>query len=148
MEWFTIIDLEAFVDSTRVLVYELFGNESKRKDKNENIAKTNTDYKKLTKTEKEEINECLTYQESLLISKDFLKERIDKKLKQKKYIISEKRYLSFLESLNARLVSNMLSKMVKQDLLDSAFDEESNEFIFWLKEENNEKDKNTKTDQS
>ena len=148
MEWFTIIDLEAFVDSTRVLVYELFGNESKGKDKNENIAKTNTDYKKLTKIEKEEINECLTYQESLLISKDFLKERVNKKLNQKKYIISEKSYLSFLESLNARLVSNMLSKMVKQDLLDSAFDEESNDFIFWLKEENNEKDKNTKTDQS
>jgi hypothetical protein len=148
MEWFTIIDLEAFVDSTRVLVYELFGNESKGKDKNENIAKTNTDYKKLTKIEKEEINECLTYQESLLISKDFLKERVNKKLNQKKYIISEKSYLSFLESLNARLVSNMLSKMVKQDLLDSAFDEESNDFIFWLKEEKNEKDKNTKTDQS
>ena len=148
MEWFTIIDLEAFVDSTRVLVYELFGNESKGKDKNENIAKTNTDYKKLTKIEKEEINECLTYKESLLISKDFLKERVNKKLNQKKYIISEKSYLSFLESLNARLVSNMLSKMVKQDLLDSAFDEESNDFIFWLKEENNEKDKNTKTDQS
>ena len=41
MEWFTIIDLEAFVDSTRVLVYELFGNESKGKDKNENIALQN-----------------------------------------------------------------------------------------------------------
>jgi hypothetical protein len=148
MEWFTIIDLEAFVDSTRVLVYELFGNESRGKGKDENIAKTNTDYKKLTKIEQEEINECLTYQESLLISKDFLKERVNKKLKQKKYLISEKSYLSFLESLNARLVSNMLSKMVKQDLLDSAFDEESNDFIFWLKEENDEKDKNTQTDQS
>jgi|688.fasta_scaffold639868_2 hypothetical protein len=148
MEWFTIIDLEAFVDSTRVLVYELFGNESKGKNKDENIAKTNTDYKKLTKIEQEELNECLPYQESLLISKDFLKERVNKKLKQKKYLISEKSYLSFLESLNARLVSNMLSKMVKQDLLDSAFDEESNDFIFWLKEENNEKDKNTQTDQS
>lgn len=148
MEWFTIIDLEAFVDSTRVLVYELFGNESKGKGKDENIAKTNTDYKKLTKIEQEEINECLTYQESLLISKDFLKERVNKKLNQKKYLISEKSYLSFLESLNARLVSNMLSKMVKQDLLDSAFDEESNDFIFWLKEENDEKDKNTQADQS
>ena len=148
MEWFTIIDLEAFVDSTRVLVYELFGNESKGKDKDENIAKTNTDYKKLTKTEQEEINECLTYQEALLISKDFLKERVNKKLKQKKYLISEKSYLSFLESLNARLVSNMLSKMVKQDLLESAFDEESNDFIFWLKEENDEKDKNIQADQS
>lgn len=148
MEWFAITDLEAFVDSTRVLVYELFGNESKGKSKDENIAKTNTDYKKLTKIEQEEINECLTYQESLLISKDFLKERVNKRLKQKKYLISEKSYLSFLESLNARLVSNMLSKMVKQDLLDSAFDEESNDFIFWLKEEKDEKDKNTKTDQS
>jgi tRNA C32,U32 (ribose-2'-O)-methylase TrmJ len=144
MEWFAIVDLELFVDSTRVLVYELFGNQNK--EKNEDIAKTNTEYKKLTKIEQEEINECLTHQESLLISKDFITTKINKKLKKKKYAISEKSYLAFLESLNARLVSNMLSKMVKQDLLDSAFDEESNEFIFWLKEENDEKDKNTKTE--
>jgi tRNA C32,U32 (ribose-2'-O)-methylase TrmJ len=144
MEWFAIVDLELFVDSTRVLVYELFGNQNK--EKNEDIAKTNTEYKKLTKIEQEEINECLTHQESLLISKDFITTKINKKLKKKKHVISEKSYLAFLESLNARLVSNMLSKMVKQDLLDSAFDEESNDFIFWLKEENDEKDKNTKTE--
>lgn len=144
MEWFAIVDLELFVDSTRVLVYELFGNQNK--EKNEDITKTNTEYKKLTKIEQEEINECLTHQESLLISKDFIRTKIHKKLKKKKYLISEKSYLAFLESLNARLVSNMLSKMVKQDLLDSAFDEDSNEFIFWLKEENDEKDKNTKAD--
>jgi tRNA C32,U32 (ribose-2'-O)-methylase TrmJ len=145
MEWFAIVNLESFVDSTRVLVYELFGNQDK--EEKENVAKTNTDYEKLTNIEKKEINECLTHQESLLISKDFITEKESKKLKKKKYIISDKDYLSFLESLNARLVSNMLSKMVKQDLLDTAFDEESNDFVFWLKEEeNNEKDKNTKTD--
>jgi hypothetical protein len=142
MEWFAIVNLDSFVNSTRVLVYELFGDQDK--EKNENIAKTNTDYEKLTNIEKKEINECLTHQESLLISKDFITEKESKKLKKKKYIISDKNYLLFLESLNARLVSNMLSKMVKQELLDTAFDEESNDFVFWLKEDNNEKDKNTK----
>ena len=145
MEWFAIVDLDSFVNSTRVLVYELFGNQDK--EKNDSVAKTNTDYEKLTSIEKKEINECLTHQESLLISKEFITEKESKKLKKKRYIISDKDYLSFLESLNARLVSNMLSKMVKQDLLDTAFDEESNDFVFWLKEEeNNEKDKNTKAD--
>jgi tRNA C32,U32 (ribose-2'-O)-methylase TrmJ len=144
MEWFAIVNLDSFVNSTRVLVYELFGDQDK--EKNENIAKTNTDYEKLTNIEKKEINECLTHQESLLISKDFITEKESKKLKKKKYIISDKNYLLFLESLNARLVSNMLSKMVKQELLDTAFDEESNDFVFWLKEDNNEKDKNTKAD--
>jgi tRNA C32,U32 (ribose-2'-O)-methylase TrmJ len=147
MEWFAIVNLDSFVNSTRVLVYELFGNQDK--EKNDSVAKTNTDYEKLTSIEKKEINECLTHQESLLISKEFITEKESKKLKKKRYIISDKDYLSFLESLNARLVSNMLSKMVKQDLLDTAFDEESNDFVFWLKEEeeeNNEKDKNTKAD--
>jgi hypothetical protein len=39
------------------------------------------------------------------------------------------------------MISNILSKLVSEGLLDSAFDTEKNDFIFWVKENNGKEEK-------
>lgn len=121
--WYDITDLDLFIESTRVLVYSIFGQTN-----NDAI---NIDIKNLNESEKEEMNKCLSNEESMIIAKEFLV--IDKNTKT--YKISDKRYKKFIDALNARLVSNMLQKLSRDGLLESAFDEESNDFIFWVKED-------------
>lgn len=121
--WYDITDLNLFIESTRVLVYSIFGQT--------NDDAINVDIKNLNESEKEEMNKCLSNEESMVISKEFLV--MDKNTKT--YKISDKRYKKFIDALNARLVSNMLQKLSRDGLLESAFDEESNDFIFWVKED-------------
>lgn len=127
-QWYDIIDLELFVESTRVLVYSSFGNKD-----NSQEPKIILDIKDLSKEEAIELNSCLSQQESMSICKEFLKN------KSNSYRISDKKYYGFIEALNARMVSNMLNKLTQQGLLESAFDEESNDFIFWVKDEDEKK---------
>ena len=47
--------------------------------------------------------------------------------------ISDDDYHIFLEDLNRRLVSNLIGSLVNKGVLDSAFDDERNDFIFWVK---------------
>jgi hypothetical protein len=45
------------------------------------------------------------------------------------------------------MVSNILNTLVNKGVLDSAFDTDQNDFIFWVKEdENNKKDQKPETD--
>lgn len=125
-QWYDITDLDAFINSTRVLVFNNFGN-------NENY-ETNfnfiVDINELSKEEKTELNKYLPKEECLVIALDFLKTN---KLKNK-YKISDISFLKMIESFNTRLVSNMLTKMTSEGILDSAFDSDLNDFVFWVKE--------------
>ena len=128
--WYSINDIDLFVESSRVLVYSAFGqNQTELDDININIAS-------LDDEAKSELDRCLSQQECMIIIKDFLV--LSKNGKVSK--ISEKKYKAFIDSLNARLVSNMLHKLSHDGLLESAFDEESNDFIFWVKENENKKE--------
>ena len=117
-EKYLITDVPAFVEGSRVLVYSLFGTNTSMDDAVLAMAD-------LTKEEQIEIDSCLSQKESALIAKDFLSKRGNK------YMISEKGYAEYLESLTSRLTSNLLSNMVKKGHLETAFDTETNDFIFW-----------------
>jgi len=120
MEYF-INDLSRFIEASRVLVYSLFGSDSDTS----NIVLS---MKNLSKEQKQEINSCLTQKEAGIIAIEFLIKS------QEGYSISETSYNKFLDSLMSRLTSNLLAKMVSQGELETAFDDESGEFIFWTKE--------------
>jgi len=36
--------------------------------------------------------------------------------------------------MNGRLVSNMLTSLVSKGLIESAYDEQINDFVFWIKD--------------
>lgn len=123
-QWFDIQDLDEFVRATRTLVYTSFG--SKNDSVSEDILLDSLD-----DAERSEMDQCLSQQESLVIVEAFM--RLSKN--KKRYRISDRLYFAFIEALNARMVSNILNKLSRDGLLESAFDEKSNDFIFWVKED-------------
>lgn len=49
------------------------------------------------------------------------------------YKISEKNIIRCIEKLNSRMISNSLLNLVSSGVLESAFDSELNDFVFWEK---------------
>lgn len=129
MEWFQITDIDRFIEASRVLVYHNFGSVK------EDVDLMQTMIEDLVEEEQIEIEKVLNQEETMCIFKEFSQRR---KLKNKKteYRISEKNYFLFIEALNSRMVSNILNNMVNQGIIESAFDSESNDFVFWIKENN------------
>ena len=133
-ETYEIIDLPAFVESSRVLVYSSFGENKNPED--HFILKS-----KLSETEATELDNVLTQEECMAIAKNYVKLKRGKISKRKAYFIDSKHYMQMISSLNDRLVSNLLRNLVSEGLVETAFDSESNDFIFWVKEDENKDDK-------
>jgi len=134
---FIIKDMIGFIESTRALVFNSFGKTEKdiKDDINLNI----------DPIEKDEIDKVLSFDESEIICKEFLKKQINKKTKSIRYILTDDIFLSIVESLNDRMVSNVLNSLVNKGLVETAYDSESNDFVFWVKDKN-ENDQKPETD--
>jgi len=138
-EWFQVINLDKFIESTRVLIFNSFGkNNEKQQDELSFILED------LPKAEIEELNTVLTQEECMIMSKEFLKERRNNKTKQTTFLITNQKYLEMVESFNSRMISNMLNNLVNKGLLETAYDSESNDFVFWIKD--NDKNQNEKSE--
>jgi len=137
--WYAIYDLDEFIDNTRKLVFKFFGDK-----KDSLISDIDTDIDILLKEfsidEINELNDILSIDESTTIVKSIVRKQYSKTLKRVRYIIDDKNFMKILEELNSRMVSNILNKLVNKGVLDSAFDDEYNDFVFWLKEDNNDKE--------
>lgn len=135
-DWFIINDIDEFTDKTRAIVYNNFGSWS---DNGSDIDKVidNMDIK-----DRDELDKVLSHQESLSIIKQLIRKQTHKISKQSRYILNDDLFITILENLNSRLVSNILNNLVQKGLVESAFDNESNDFVFWVKhDKTDEKDK-------
>jgi hypothetical protein len=130
-EIFIIDDLPKFIESTRVLVFNSFSQTE------EGIDELSFLLSELDKEEVGELNETLTQHECEIISKDFIRKEINKKTKTIRFTISTKKYMAMIESFNSRMISNMLHNMVNKGLLETAYDVDCNDFIFWIKDSGN-----------
>lgn len=128
---FEITDIDKFVECSRVLVFDCMG-----KDQTSSLNDMKYTLLELSEEERNELNEVLSQEEAMSICKLFLRQYDDDK-----FIVSNKQYAKLIDSLNTRLVSNMLNNLVNRGLLETAFDHESNDFIFWVKENENKEDK-------
>lgn len=126
-EWFIVKDLEGFINTSRRLVFNSFG--SKENDESSDITST------LDEFDEKELDNVLSYDEALSIAKMFMKKQKHKLTAEVRYIIDEQLYMSIITAFNDRLVSNILNSLVNKGLIDTAFDEESNDFVFWIKDE-------------
>lgn len=131
-DWFIISDLEEFTDKARSIVYNNFGQWSNNPEKTVLIDDVSSE-------ELEEFNKILSHQESLLIVKQLVKKEKNRKTKKIRYILNDKIFSKIVDDLNSRMVSNILNNLVQKGLVESAFDEESNDFIFWAKDIKDEK---------
>ena len=116
-EWYYVEDMEKFLDHIRKISYEKF-TEVNQMIKDDLASKFN-----------EELDEILSRQESDNIVIPLLKKHKDS------YKISNETVIKIIEKLNSRMISNSLNKLVKLGIIDSAFDSDLNDFVFWVKEE-------------
>ena len=131
--WFFISNLEEFVDHSRSLVFKVFG------EVNEIAADPiTTSLYKMTKKETEEMDRTLTHDEATIIIKNRVKKQVNKKTNNIRYCLTDKILQSIIEDLNSRMVSNILNVLVSKGELESAFDTDKNDFIFWVKEEDDQ----------
>jgi hypothetical protein len=126
-ESYIIKDLEKFIESVRTLVFNNFG-------KGEDETSLEVMISNLKPKEKEELDEILSQEESISIVKSLLYS--SKNL----YTLDDKSLTRIIESLNDRMVSNILNSLVNRGLVETAFDTESNDFVFWVKENENNKE--------
>ena len=135
-EWFIIDDLEKFIESTRVLVFSAFGEENEKSA--DELALFLSDLKD---NEAKELEQTISQAECLSIAKNYLKKQYHKVSKKERYIISTDKYMEMMESINARMISNMLTHLASKGLIESAYDTEANDFIFWVKDDKEENQK-------
>ena len=127
-ETFIITNIEEFIDTTRALVFNSFG-------KNEDVESDFIDTLiNIDPEDLEELNDVLDYDECFAITFNMLKKQKNKKTHKIRYIVNNDDFYELIVALNSRMVSNILSKLTNKGLIESAFDEEQNDFIFWVKE--------------
>jgi hypothetical protein len=140
-EQYIIDDLEEFTLSARRLVFNGFGKGAvEDPDEFTDLMKEQT--QELT----EEMNEVLTQKESLIIVKNLAIKQKHKHKNISRFIIDEKIFSQIIEEMNGRLVSNLLASLASKGLVESAYDEKLDDFVFWVNEEKEEKNENLETD--
>jgi len=133
-QWFFINDFDDFVDHARSLVFKFFGVANEMADD-----PLSSSLAMLTKEELSEMDETLTHDESAIIIRNHAKKQINRKTKETRYCLTDEILQSIIEDLNSRMVSNILNTLVNKGVLDSAFDTDQNDFIFWVKDEDDSK---------
>ena len=129
MSWFVIPDLDQFTYKTRAIVFNNFGNWNKDSD-------DPVDISDIESKDQEEFDQLLSHSESLVIIKEHIKKERNKRNKEIRYLLSDKIFADIVSKLNERMVSNIMSGLVNKGLVESAFDEKINDFVFWVKDEN------------
>lgn len=133
-EWYIVYDINEFVDSARALVFKCFGN-TNGSGESDIFADLLSG---LSSDELTELNNTLSHEESASIVKQRVRKQVNKNTKQERYAINDVILMQIIEELNSRMVSNILNKLVNQGVLESAYDDESNDFIFWIKEDHDQ----------
>jgi len=134
--WLEVMNLEKLVKFSRKVIYYNFDETHSKLDdesfmeKIENIS---------NKKDDEEMERVLPYKEIEAIFGEFLHRKISKETKKKAWFLKEKDYNIILEQLSERMVSNIVRGLVNRGLVESAFDDEKNDFVFWVKGNDNKR---------
>lgn len=131
-DWYVIVDMESFISTARKIVFNTFG--STEEDSEFDNALTNS-FEEISKESEEELDKILSQEESTVIAKSLMKKQKNIKTNEYRYLVSDEAMISIIESLNERMVSNIINSLVNKGLVETAYDEESNDFVFWIKED-------------
>ena len=139
MQWYLIPDIEKFAQATRVMIYNIWGEDAEEISKSMDVMSSGLyDYENLEPEKQQELDRLISLAEAINIVKEYAK-TTDKD----EWKLTEKRYDQIVTSMNERLVSNMVMKLAKEGYLEIAFSEEENDFVFWVADQNkNDKRKN------
>ena len=132
-QWFVIPDLSEFTDKARAIVYNNFGVWEDKSDIDVIIDD-------VVENQKEDFDKVLSHQESLAIVKENIKKERNKITKEIRYVLNDQMFAEIVRKLNDRMVSNIINGLVQKGLVESAFDSEANDFVFWVKDNDENKD--------
>lgn len=129
-EWYIIKDIDSFTDKVRAMVYNNFGIWNKTKDESDDITGV------VSEEEKEEFDKVLSHNESLTIILSLAKKQKHKNTKKERFVINDEIFMTIIQSLNDRMLSNILAGLVNKGIIESSYDNKTNDFVFWIKDEN------------
>tara|TARA_Y100000004_G_scaffold159811_1_gene186913 strand:- start:629 stop:1054 length:426 start_codon:yes stop_codon:yes gene_type:complete len=124
-DWLEVSNSQKLIDFSRKLVYYNFDDETALMD-------DTTFLNKIDNIENDydpEMDVLLPFEECELIFTSFT--FMDNNL----LYITDDDYDTFLMQMNRRMISNIVQGLVKKGVLHTAFDNEKNDFIFWVKTE-------------
>ena len=128
-DFMEVVNLDRLVEFSRQLIFYNFAIEDDDDETDDEfIAKV----KNIKKEDKEELDRLLPFQESKLIFKSSVRKQVNRKTKKVRYVIKESDYDEVLVELNSRMVSNIIRSLVKKGLVEAAFDDDKNDFVFWV----------------
>ena len=116
-------DPTEFINQIRKLVFAGFGSDALNDEELEHL---------VLEIDEEEMDKTLSFNECKVIAMEYLKPKKSKNKKKTKFFLTEQQFNDFVEAVNARLVSNVLTELVDEGKLESAWDSEANDFIFWV----------------
>ena len=137
-EWFIVKDIDELTNSARAIVFNHFGKKSNLETE-ETTNLVDDLLLEVDPKDQKELDETLSYSESLIIVKQHIKKQVHKKTDKIRYIMNDKMFLAIIESLNERMVGNLLNSLVNKGLVETAYDDEEDDFIFWIKDTPDEK---------
>lgn len=131
-----ISNVDKLVNFSRRLIYYNFDDESEKLSDADFFDKV----QKIKQEDMPELDKYLPFEEAKSIMKSLIIKRRHKKTKIPKMFMKESDYDEVLVQLNQRMVSNIIRGLVNKGVVDSAFDDERNDFIFWVKDKYDEYD--------
>lgn len=131
-----ISNIDKLVNFSRRLIYYNFDDESEKLSDADFFEQV----QKIKQEDMPELDKYLPFDEAKNIMKSLLIKRRHKKTKVAKLFMKESDYDELLIQLNKRMVSNIVRGLVNKGVVESAFDDEKNDFIFWVKDKYDEFD--------
>ena len=131
--WMIIKDVKKFTNKMRYLVYNHFGQWDSVPSDEWNVS--------LNPEHQKDLDNVLSYDEASVIVLEVLKKQINKKTQLERYLVNDDLLYRLIEDLNQRMISNIVSGLVSKNLIEVSFDTEKNDFVFWIKEDENQNEK-------
>lgn len=137
-DWLEIVSIKKIIDFSRKLVYYNFDETTEGMDDATFLEKIDN----IGQDTEPEMDLLLPYDECKNIFKPMIF------TEENRMYVKDDDYDDFLVQLNQRMVSNIVHGLVKRGVLNTAFDDEKNDFIFWVKKEYelDEEDESPETD--
>jgi hypothetical protein len=138
-ESFVIKDIDYFTNYSRRIVFDSYGQKSEENSDTDKTDLIDSAIDDLSKKDKEELDKILSYEEAFNIVKSIAKVQTHKTTKEKRYVITEDSYMEILQCLGDRMTSNILNGLVNRGIVDTAYDSDIDDFVFWVKDKDNNK---------
>lgn len=141
--WMEIVNIDKLVDFSRRVIFYNFDEANDDLDDEDFMKKI----EKIESKDSTEMDKVLPRDEVKAIFSDLVFKKRNKNTKKIALFIKEEDYEEVLAQLNQRMVSNIVKGLVSKGLVESAFDSEKNDFVFWVRTDyDDRKRENPETD--